>query len=158
MGLYDYYEADPPIECPKCGGQLEGWVGSDGHPFLFVWRQGVASPIDHRVDMDFRVPPESLAELRLPTEFAIHGGECECGYRFHGVRCDEQFELRCGAADGVWTTCEINPAPTPANDVGDGWIQCSECCDVWSRDADRRLYLCPGCGNLTRLSDGRPLG
>jgi hypothetical protein len=75
MGMFDYYEPDPPIECPKCGRGLSGWQGKDTHPALFVWRQGVAAPIDQRVDAEVRALPEKLANFRVSSEFWIYGGE-----------------------------------------------------------------------------------
>ena len=149
MGLFDYYEPNPPIECPKCGGRLTGWQGKDLHPALLVWRQGVAAPIDQRVDPDERALPEKMATFRVSQKFWIYGGECECGYRFD----DSRFRVLCTAPDGVWRTTEIEPAPTPARDVGGGWIQCSECSDVWQGVAGRHLYLCTGCGRLARLQE-----
>jgi hypothetical protein len=154
MGMFDYYEPDPPIECPKCGGRLSGWQGKDRLPALFVWRQGFAAPIDQRVDAEVRALPERMATFRVSSEFWIYGGECECGYRFD----DSRFGVRCTAHDGVWRTTEIEPPPTPARDVGDGWIQCSECSDVWRRLVGRRLYLCPHCGKLTQLQDADQKG
>ena len=150
MGLFDYYEPDPPIECPKCGGQLSGWQGKDVFPALFVWRQGIAAPVDQRVDPDIRALPERMATLRVSREFWIYGGECKCGYCFD----NSGFSVRCTAPDGVWRTTEIEPSPTIAEDVGDGWLRCSECCDVWRSVANRRLYLCPCCGRLTRFRAG----
>ncbi len=147
MGLYDYFEPNPPLECPKCGGWLLEWQGSDGHPALLVWRQGVASPLGQRVDVEYRSSAEELARCRVPSEFSIYGGECDCGYGFD----DSRFSVHCKAADGVWQTAEIVPAPTPALDVGDGWVRCSECCDVWVQVPNRAFYLCPGCSRLTRL-------
>ena len=150
MGLFDYYEPDPPIECPKCGGHLSGWQGKDVHPALFVWRQGVAAPVDQRVDADVRALPERMATFRVSPEFWIYGGECKCGYHFD----DSRFSVRCTAPDAVWRTAEIEPLPTTARDVGDGYLQCSECSDVWPKVESRRLYLCPGCGRLTRSQEG----
>jgi hypothetical protein len=154
MGMFDYYEPDPPIECPKCGGRLSGWQGKDRLPALFVWRQGFAAPIDQRVDAEVRALPEKMATFRVSSEFWIYGGECECGYRFD----DSRFGVRCTAPDGVWRTTEIEPPPTPARDVGDGWIQCSKCSDVWRRLVGRRLYLCPHCGKLTQPQDADQKG
>ena len=145
MGLFDYYEPDPPIDCPKCGGVLKGWQGKDVHPALFVWRQGVAAPIDQRVDDDARATPETMAKRRVSPQFWIYGGECDCGYEFD----DSRFGVRCTTTNGVWTRWEIDPPPTAANDARDNHLQCAECCDVWNRDPGRRLYLCPGCGRLT---------
>lgn len=147
MGLFDYYEPDPSLECTQCGGRLSGWQGKDGHPALLVWHQGIAAPVDQRVDPDFRVSPETMATLRVSTEFWIYGGACGCGYRFDSSR----FAVRCTAPDGVWRTVQIEPPPTCARDVGDGWLQCSECCEVWQSAEGRSIYLCHGCGRLTRI-------
>jgi hypothetical protein len=149
MGLYDYYEPDPPIECPKCGGRLSGWQGKGGHPDLFVWRQGIAAPVDQRVDADARASLERMATLGVPPVFWIYGGKCSCGYEFY----DSGFQIRCTAPDGVWRKTEVDPPPTSARDVGDGWIQCSECSDVWSRVEGRRLYLSSGCGRFTESKE-----
>lgn len=147
MGLYDYFEPDPSIECPNCGGSLSGWEGKDGQPALLVWRQGVVGPIEQRIDPEFRTDLEALASARVPAEFRIYGGECKCGYRFD----DSPYQMRCTARDGVWQTVEIVPAPMDALDVGDGLIRCSECCDVWARVPGRVLYHCPTCARLARL-------
>jgi hypothetical protein len=148
MSSFDYYVPDPPIECPRCGRPLTEWQGKDGPaPFLFVWRQGVAAPVGERGDV--KVGYQRFAQLRLPPQFWIYGGECGCGYRFDGSR----YGVRCTAPEGVWRTVEIDPRPTTARDVGDGWIQCSECCEVWQRAEGRRLYLCPNCERLTELED-----
>jgi hypothetical protein len=149
MGMYDYYEPDPPMECPKCGGRLSGWQGKDIHSALLVWRQGVAAPVDQRVDPEVRALPERMATFRVSPVFWIYGGECDCGYKFDGSR----FSVRCTAPDGVWRTVEIEPSPTLARDAEDGWIQCSECSDVWQRVSGRHLYLCPGCGRLAKIQE-----
>lgn len=149
MGLYDYYEPDPPIECPKCGGPLSGWQGKDSHPALFVWRQGVAAPVEQRVDLEVRAFPDKMLTLRPSPEFWIYGGACQCGYTFD----DARFRVHCTAPDGVWRTTRLEPPPTPAKAIGDGWLQCSACSDVWRHASGRHLYLCPGCGKLTELRD-----
>lgn len=151
MGMYDYFEPDPPIECPKCGGQLSGWEGKDCQRLLLFWRQGVAAPVDQRGDPQWRASPEKMANFRVSPLFRIYGGECPCGYKFD----DARFSLRCAAPNGIWITTAVEPAPIVAKDTGDRWIQCSACCDVWEAVAGRRLYLCPGCGELTRLEGAR---
>ncbi len=93
MGLYDFFEPDPSIECPNCGGSLSGWEGKDGQPALLVWRQGVVGPIEQRIDPEFRTDLEALANARVPAEFRICGGECQCGDRFD----DSRYQMRCNA-------------------------------------------------------------
>lgn len=154
MGMFDYYEPSPPIECPKCGQPMTGWQGKDVLPALFVWRQGVAAPIDQRVDPEVRALPERTATFRVSPTFWIYGGECECGYRFD----DSRFSVRCTASDGVWRTTEIEPPPTPCHDVGDGLLQCTNCCEVWPKLENRQLYVCPGCDRLTKLREENPAG
>jgi hypothetical protein len=82
MGMFDYYVPDPPILCPKCGKPLQGWQGANHlNPALLVWKQGVAAPIDQRVDEECRGLPEVIRASRLPNgEIWICGGECQCGF------------------------------------------------------------------------------
>jgi hypothetical protein len=137
MSLRDYCIPDPPIECPRCDGILTGWETRNEGSFLFVWRQGIAAPIDHEVDSDFAVNPERLAELRLPHEFTIIFGECSrCGYHYRGdVHCTTD-ELK------VWRTVEFAPPPLEGIFIEPGWLQCPECCDVFELRSPKLLYTC----------------
>jgi hypothetical protein len=97
MGMFDYFVPDPPIACPKCGKALSGWQGkNDPAPALFVWKQGVAAPIDQLVDEECRALQESIPTFRLPDgEIWIYGGECECGFVADG-------DFRGSVENGVW--------------------------------------------------------
>ena len=91
MGLFDEYIPDPPLFCPLCQASLNGWQGKDGPCGLFVWRQGIASPIDQRVDSEIQLPPEVRAQRRLPNQFMIYTKCCGSRYFieaecFHGKR------------------------------------------------------------------------
>jgi len=52
-----------------------------------------------------------------------------------------------------WNREKNVDVPIPAYDVGDGWIQCSECCDVWQRMFGQNAYVCPNCGRHTVIKE-----
>jgi len=85
MGLIDYYEPDPPIECPKCGGQ-SGWQGYDAHAACFVWLQGVAAPMEQRVEIWSREGSSNEPHKRIHLLFIfallIAGSGCDGPGRF----------------------------------------------------------------------------
>lgn len=104
MGMFDEYIPDPPLDCPACGGVLDGWQGKDGPNALMVWQQGIAGPIDQAIeDEDIRLLPEQLATFRLPQEFLIY---TQC--------CHEHFfiEAECHTADEIWMRTELDTAET----------------------------------------------
>ena len=99
MGMFDEYIPDPPLNCPACGSELDGWQGKDGPSALMVWRQGIAGPIDQAIeDEDVRLEPERLAEFRLPEEFEIYATCCVPEFLVEAV---------CTASDGVWSHTEM---------------------------------------------------
>jgi hypothetical protein len=110
MGMFDYFVPDPPIPCPKCGKTISGWQGkNDPSPALLVWKQGVPSPIDQRVDEECRALPERMETFRLPDgEIWIYGGECDCGFVVDG-------ELRGLVQNGLWTTLDNSLAGAKRN-------------------------------------------
>jgi hypothetical protein len=103
MGMFDHYIPDPPVKCPKCGKEISGWQGkNDPAPALLVWKQGVAAPIDQRVDDEWRGDPKVLQGLRLPEgEIWIYGGQCACGYFAEG-------DFRGFVRGGVWETLDTS--------------------------------------------------
>ena len=110
MGMFDYYIPDPPIPCPRCGKPLEGWQGSnDPNPALLVWKQGIAAPIDQRVDDEIRGHPEVVRAARLPNgEIWIYGGECECGFVADG-------DFRSWVENNIWTRLDDSIAAAQKN-------------------------------------------
>ena len=46
MGMFDYYEPVPPLDCPWCGEAFVTWQGYDGPCALFV-EVGGALVLDH---------------------------------------------------------------------------------------------------------------
>lgn len=76
MGMFDWYEPEPALNCPVCGKPLDHWQGKDGPCGLFVWRQGVPSPVEQRVDDECRLPADELKTVRLPQEFIIYTDCC----------------------------------------------------------------------------------
>ena len=116
MGMFDYYVPDPPIACSKCGKPLDGWQGkNDLHPALFVWKQGVAAPIDQRVDDEWRGLPDVISAARLPNgEIWIYGGKCECGFNADGI-------FRGWVENGIWT--ELDGSMETACKNRDDWLR-----------------------------------
>jgi len=143
MSRYDICIPDPPQECPRCDGVLTGWETRNEGSFWFVWQQGIAAPIDQRLDADLAVPPERRQALRLPSEFTVFGSECSrCGYKFFG-------EARCTTdGSGIWRTMQLVPPPLVGALIAPGWLQCPECCDAFELRPPKHLYICPSCQRL----------
>lgn len=101
MGMFDYYEPDPPLDCSVCGASLTEWQGKDGPCALLVWRQGVVHPVDQVVPKENKGDPSVLERLCLPRQFEIYT-QC-CGGRFFVM-------ASCSAPDGVWSTTVLETA------------------------------------------------
>lgn len=97
MGMFDWFEPEPIVACPRCGEPVDGWQGKQGPCALLVWVQGVARPIAQRVDEDARLDDTQLATFTLPDEFEIYG-ECPNGH---------ETILRCRCTDGIWTQATL---------------------------------------------------
>lgn len=76
--------------------------------------------------------------MRLPATFRIFPATCGCGYN-----SEVGWELEGVLIDGVWRKT-INRLPRLKN-VGDGYLQCRDCCDVVQRQPGWTVYLCPTC-------------
>ena len=99
MGMFDYYEPQPPIQCESCGRIVKEWQGKDGPNALFVWRQGFAAPVEQKVDEECKLSPQELAKWRLPPQFSIMPV---------GVNCRNCAREGIGRVEnGVWTALEI---------------------------------------------------
>ena len=77
---------------------LEEWQGKDGDNALFVWQEGIAHPIDQRVDEDWAIPKEDYVKFRLPKEFSIYTNECNCP-------CFVVAD--CSTSEGIWNKTVI---------------------------------------------------
>jgi len=102
MGMYDQYEPVPQIECPVCRVPLVEWQGKEGPCAIFIWRQGVAGPVDQPIDEECRLPEAERSLWRLPKEFCIYSYDCG----LHRVSAE------CAAAEGVWTTTRVTDCRT----------------------------------------------
>jgi hypothetical protein len=101
MGMFDYYQPNGDLRCPRCGQPLQGeWQGKDGPCGLFVWREGYPHPVEQRVDEESRLEDEERNRQRLPSEFFIYSYDCS----EHGP-----VEAECLAAEGVWSSTMIWP-------------------------------------------------
>ena len=98
MSLFDYYEPSSVQCCPVCSEQLSEWQGKDGACGIFVWRQGVSSPLGQRVDSETALNPEELQTVRLPENFTIYSYDCSCPY---------PVEANCSTEAGIWTTLDL---------------------------------------------------
>src|SRR5258706_14325480 len=109
MGMFDYYEPDPQISCPKCGVILIEWQGKAGPNGLFVWHQGKLAPVDQRVDDDLKVPQARLTSFRLPEEFEFYSDDC----RLHTVLA------RGKTLNGLWSQTKIIEVDKYSNPWGE---------------------------------------
>ncbi len=103
MSLLDHFEPDPPLTCPACGAELQGWQGKEGECAMLVWRQGHAGPVDQEVPDEIKGYPEVIGALRLPEEFEIYT-QC-CGGSFF-------ITAYCEAPNGLWSRTELETAET----------------------------------------------
>lgn len=147
MGLFDYFIPDPAIACPKCStGYLEDWQGKHEENCLFVWQQGVAHPIEQRVDEESRLSDEELSRLRLPLTPPIvaYGGECHaCGYELPM----NLYSIILTLDDGIWTGVCFDEPPLMGIPLDSEWLQCPSCMDAFHAGS-RDLYVCEACEKL----------
>ena len=98
MGMFDWYEPDPPLACPVCGQALSEWQGKDGPCALFVWRQGYAAPLRQCVDAEIRLSDDELKHWCLPAEFWIGSSDCACPFEVVAIGRTEH---------GIWTSTDL---------------------------------------------------
>lgn len=147
MGLSDYFEPFPSIQCPHCGGGMEGWRGKHwGDCRLFVWRQGEIAPIGQKIDLDIRLDNAALASRRLERALIpISGAECaRCGAQWR----DCQFAVSADARSGTWIRTAIVPEPLIGTILEAEWIQCPQCTDAYAISAEQIWVICEPCGRL----------
>lgn len=103
MTFYDYYKPNPPIACPICGEELEGWEGFDGPCVFVTFNQGAPGselpPFwnDPAVGGGTVLDP-SVADEPHPGEFEISSDSCSCEF---------PIVARCKSDSGVWRSCEL---------------------------------------------------
>jgi hypothetical protein len=133
VGTFDWYEPCPPLSCPRCAAPLDGWQGKDGDCDLWVWRQGHATPIDQRVDPEWRSRRDPG---RLPARFEIYT-TCSRGHH---------IEAFGDALDGTWTGTTLITAPVPPRRGANGRWSCP-CCGYFTLDEEppATFAICPVC-------------
>lgn len=102
MGMFDWYEPEPPLRCPACQTQLKEWQSKEGPCGLFVWRPGAVAPHSQDVDEEWRHP--NLVEVRLPQRTIGIYTTCE--------GCQRWITALAFIRDGIWTHTELE---TPEN-------------------------------------------
>ncbi len=151
MGLFDYFEPDPPIGCLKCkSGVVRGWQCKHSEHALFLWRQGYISPVDQPIDEDCKISDEVRSRKRLPCdeELSIYGGDCDsCGALF-------PFHLDLKFTDVVWTGFTEGKSVKYAAEIEDGWLQCPECMNAFELAHHHFAVACSDCKIL--LIQGNP--
>ena len=91
MGMFDWYEPIPDLECPVCKVNLSDWQGKDGACGLFVWRQGIAFAIDQKGD-DCNIDERERIKFRLPETFRIY------------TNCENHWiEAECKTENAIWS-------------------------------------------------------
>lgn len=157
MGMFDYFEPKPPIECPFCGSSTTGWQGKPQNGCaLFVWEQGQLSPKDQRVDDEWRISAEQLASQRLEKELIpIYGGECEsCGRNWWDLASGVLADAR----NGMWSQTIFDPPPLAGEELMPELLQCSGCADPIDVQPRQKLAYCSTCRRLVERARGAPLG
>ncbi len=155
MGLFDYFEPDPAIDCPNpsCRGHLAGWQGKHSAGMaLLHWKQNCLAPTHEGASEESRASAERLATFRLgkDEEIDIYGGECPiCGFVFWNSR----WELVAIVKNHLWSQSLFRPHPEAAVDLREGWVACPSCFDSWPRIEGKRLYLCGTCERLLEYRD-----
>lgn len=112
MGMFDWYEPRPAVNCPSCGSPLAGWQGKSGPCCLFQWVQGSLSPTTQLVDDDVACSDAVREATRLPDDFEIHT-ECDS--------CKTWVEAQGSCERGVWTRVDLlHPLEQPG--LPDWWM------------------------------------
>jgi hypothetical protein len=96
MGMFDWYEPNPPLNCPVCDAKLDGWQSQDANCALFVFRQGERHPIYQ--DVPDEMKRTLLGDVQLPEEFTIYTNCCGNGFL---------VLAKCRALNGVWSETEL---------------------------------------------------
>ena len=147
MGLFDYFKPNPPIGCaqPGCAGTLSGWQGKHQGHCLFVWREGRLDPEDQSASEDCKLPPERLAQIRLPAEAVIRLGWAECETCAHRSR----FSIECLTdSQGLWFKTRITGKVAGGKLIEDDWLQCMKCFDAFPLVGGKSVYCCPTCESI----------
>ena len=98
MAVADYYDPEPPAECPACQASVPRWQGYGGPGLMLLWRQHHRHPIGDLSDEGWRLPPDRYGEFSLPDEFEI-SASCPNG---HSLRA------QCKCVDSVWAEIDLS--------------------------------------------------
>lgn len=151
MGLFDYFEPNPPLKCPKCfKGEMVEWEGKHSSASLFRWRQGIPYPIAFHVDPEIVPSDFQLSDVRLPQGETIYayGGVCDsCGFGLPG----SFYSMVIDTIDSVWKDFHFEDGhgnlPIMGQRISPSMIQCSQCCDVFCSE-DSTYAFCEECNRL----------
>jgi len=104
MSFFDYFEPVPKRRCRECFASLSDWQGNEEEGVFFLWRQGVAAPIDQVMASEDKCSLENRERSRLPECFTF-STSCETCGKWHNI------EGLC--IDGIWRYSLIRDPKTP---------------------------------------------
>ena len=142
MGLFDWFEPDPPIRCLECNnGTTVGWQEKHSGHGLFLWRQGSSVPVDQLVDDECRIDLETRNKKRLPTDegLAIYYGKCDtCGATF-------PYQLPLAFSGDTWIGFSESDHVKFGEEVDQGWLQCPKCLVPQKVELEQIMVVCDEC-------------
>lgn len=145
MGLFDWFEPDPVIRCLKCKiGTISGWQGKHGGHALFLWKQGLAAPVDQPIDEECKIDSQTREAKRLPFDkgVSIYYGNCDfCGATF-------PFHLDLGFTGDTWTGFEESKVVKHADMIEERWLQCPDCLNAFELAEGHFMVTCSECKML----------
>jgi len=118
---FDAFFPVPPLNCPKCRVDLDGWQGKDGPTYFLKWVQEHAEPQGEARDDEYHLPREMWESRRLPPNFWIYTTCRQCSTVVYAIG---------GCEGGVWKFTDLFPDET---ELPDGWRR------VWGDAADPTL-------------------
>src|SRR5689334_15665605 len=99
MSMFDTYRPAGTKHCPVCGTKLENWQGKDGPCALFIWVEGMRSPLGQEIeDEEVKWPEGDLGRFSLPEKFIIYSYDCPS---------HQPVEAECSCVDGIWSKTSI---------------------------------------------------
>lgn len=146
--MFDYYEPSPALRCENCGSVLLEWQGKNGPCELLVWCEGHLAPKEQRGDVEWLMPAERRAELRLTADVRLFSRCEDCERNADGTAL-----IKNGRWIGTVRGTPVSEVVLKAQRFEGGWRQCGGCAHAWHEPSTRELALCPACRQVTHAGD-----
>jgi hypothetical protein len=98
MGMFDWYQPTGRLRCPVDGHLLVTWQGKDGPCAFFLWREGVAHPVDQLADEEVRLSAAQREQWTLPARFIIYSYDCPAHHPVEAI---------CTTHNSIWSSTKI---------------------------------------------------